>query len=193
VTSASAIDTSLLHEPAFALGKYCDDRPYDTSALLLHALILERLGLTRTAITRVSQAVKVLESRYESAESPEVEKEYVVALVNLGRLQLAEGENEAAAATLADCIGLCSDRTDDEGLAILVQCHLVTALSLSNRNQTDEALESFQSSLEVADKLSIPSRRELCKEKLSVFLARTLWHSGSEDAREAAKSNLLEA
>jgi len=193
VSSGTEIDISLLHEPSFALGRYCDDQPYDTSALLLHALILEKLGLFTPAIARVRQAVKVLESRYESAESAEVEKEYAVALVNLGRLQLAEGENAAAAATLTDCVGLCSDRTDDEGLAILVQCHLVTALSLSNRNQTAEALECFQKSLDMADKLSVASKRDVCKERISVLLARTLWHTGSADAREAAKTNLLEA
>jgi superkiller protein 3 len=145
------------------------------------------------AIARVRQAVKVLESRYETAESTEVEKEYAVALVNLGRLQLAEGENDTAVATLTDCIGLCSERTDDEGLAILVQCHLVIALSLSNRERTDDALESFQKSLDMADKLSVASKRDVCREKISVLLARTLWHTGSDDAREAAKTNLLEA
>jgi superkiller protein 3 len=193
VTSAFALDTSLLHQPSFALARYCDETPHDTSALLLHALILERLGLTEAAMNRVQDAAFLLEARYEKSESAETEKQYIVALVNLGRLQLSQGENENAASTMTDCIGLCSDRTDDEGIAILAQCHLVLAISLSNQESVDEALEEFQKSLGAAERLSVPSRRDICKERISVLLARTLWHFGVEDARDAAKNNLLEA
>lgn len=193
VTQAYSLDVDSLHQPSFVLSRYCEENPQDSSALLLHALILERLGLPTAAISRVDQAVRVLERRYEATESTKLERQYAVALLNLGRLQLGVGENEQACSTVSDCIGLCADRTDDEGLAMLAQCHLLTALSSANQGEVDDALDAFQKSIAAAERLTVLTKRDQCKERISVLLARTLWHFQADESRAAAKDNLLEA
>jgi len=92
----AAVDTSLLHAPAFALRHYTHQRTSDASALHLYALLCERLGLVDEASVSLERAVSLLEEEFESSESAETERAYCIALANLGRVRLAADQHDKA-------------------------------------------------------------------------------------------------
>jgi superkiller protein 3 len=62
------------------------------------------------------------------------------------------------------------------------------ALSRYWIGETEASLEAFQVALNEAEGSGKPG----LKEEVAVLLARTLWGLGGEDAREAAKTHLME-
>ncbi|KAI3483579.1 hypothetical protein L1887_53495 [Cichorium endivia] len=75
----------------------------------------ERLGQLDLAIDRISAAATLLEERYEATESAVVARQYAVAESNLGRIRLAAGDFDGAAAAFEAAIGLL-DVADDEAI-----------------------------------------------------------------------------
>lgn len=182
-----------LHQASFALDRYCSAYPLDSSAVLLHGLILERLGQFDIAITRLSTAVSLLEAEYEATESDEVEQRYAVALLNLGRINLAQADNSAALETLDNCFGLISAREDNTAILMRVQAKTGLALGYASLEQVEESLEAFREALSQADTLKRrETEKDALKERVSVSLAKTLWSIGGDEAFEAAKTRLLE-
>ncbi|WWC62437.1 uncharacterized protein I303_105033 [Kwoniella dejecticola CBS 10117] len=185
------IDVNLLHQPAFALRHYCHQRPNDFAAAHLYGLICERLGLADEAATSLERAAAVLEEEFERTESADIESRYAVALVNLGRVQLAAKKYQRSLDILNNCWELISGSTDgpDGQIALLKpQCRLLQGLVQYWLGQIDESLDAFQNALDEATS----SQDWRTKEEVAVLLSRTLWGLGGEDARETAKSNLME-
>lgn len=182
-----------LHQASFALDRYCSAYPRDSSAVLLHGLILERLGQFDIAIERLSTAVALIEAEYEVAESEEVEQRYAVALLNLGRIHLAQADQNAAVENLDNCFGLLSAREDNTAILMRVQAKTGSALAHAALEHVGESLEAFQEALSQADTLKLrESEKEALKERVSVSLAKTLWSIGGDEAFEEAKTRLLE-
>ncbi|WVF69336.1 hypothetical protein IAT40_004112 [Kwoniella sp. CBS 6097] len=182
------IDAGLLHQSAFALRHYCHQRPNDFAAAHLYALICERLGLAAEAVSSLERAASVLEEEFERTESAEIESRYAIALCNLGRVQLAAGKYQPSLDALNNCWELISESTDGTASALKAQCRLLQGLAHYWNGQIDESLEAFQASLDEAT-----STQDLSvKEEVAVLLSRTLWGLGGDDAKETAKSNLME-
>ncbi|WRT67666.1 uncharacterized protein IL334_004638 [Kwoniella shivajii] len=182
------IETHLLHQPAFALRHYCHQRPNDFAAAHLYALICERLGLADEAATTLERAAGLLEEEFERTESDDIETKYAIALCNLGRLQLAAKKYQPSLETLNNCWELISETTDGTIAALKIQCKLLQGLTYYWLGQIDESLEAFQGSLDEAS----ASQDIKSREEVAVLLSRTLWGLGGEDAKETAKSNLME-
>lgn len=180
---------STLHGPAFVLKRYTDQRPKDASALHLHALISERLGSYDTAVAQLARCVSVLESTYEESEDAQVERKFAIAQANLGRLQLAVGDNDAALEAFAGTLGLTpADDMGTEATALRVHAHFGSGLAQYWNGQLDDSLRSFQSALDELDARPIGQ----AKSQVTVLLAQALWHTEGEEEREVAKSTLLE-
>ncbi|KAJ9092721.1 hypothetical protein QFC19_008646 [Naganishia cerealis] len=183
-----------LHQASFALERYCSAYPRDSSALLLHGLMLERMGQYDLAVDRVSAATSLLEAEYEATESEEVEQRYAVALLNLGRIHLAQGEASTAVETLDNCFGLISTRQDNAATMMRIQAKVGLALGHAALEQIEESLEAFQDALSEADSLKLrDTEKDALKERVSVCLAKTLWSIGGDEAFETAKTRLLES
>ena len=183
----SSADVSLLHGPAFALRHYTHQKPKDGAALHLYALISERLGLIDEASLSFEQAAALLEEEFESSETIEIERAYCIALVNLGRVRLAAGRYEKALeayTSVWELVGSLGD-SDQVVARLKVQSRLGQALAQFWLHDIDKSLDGFQAAMDIAS-----SGRT--KSDVAVLLARTLWGLGGEDAREAAKSHLLE-
>ena len=192
--SSSKVDTALLHAPAFALRHYTHQRPRDIPALHLYALICERLGLVEEAAAALEKAANLLEEAFESSESEEIERAYSVALVNLGRVRLASGQYAQALEAFTNCWELVSSATEDTNLLyrLKVQSRLGQALAQFWLEDIDKSLEAFQSALEEGEAQQGTGKLKGYKEEVAVLLARTLWGGGGEDAKETAKTHLLE-
>ena len=181
---SARLDTSVLHGTAFALKKYIHRRPSDSAASQLYALICERLKLTSEAMAALETAAHLLEAEFEATESEKTERQYVLSLCNLGRLRLSAAAYDTATEAYENCLELISERTDDEARRLRVQCLLGKAISSFWLNDIEDSLAQFEQCLEVCD--------EKETEEVTVLLARTLWGLGGEDARETAKSHLME-
>ncbi|WVR06249.1 hypothetical protein IAU60_003279 [Kwoniella sp. DSM 27419] len=186
--AGSQLDNALLHQPAFALRHYCHQRPNDFAAAHLYALICERLGLAAEGASSLERAAAVLEEEFERTESALIESRYAIALCNLGRLQLAAGNYPSSLEALNNCWELVSGATDGSMSSLKVQCRLLQGLTQYWLGDVDASLEAFQASLDEANAAQdIP-----VKEEVAVLLSRTLWGLGGDDAKETAKSNLME-
>lgn len=134
------------------------------------------------AVTALERAVAILEEDFESTESAEIEQRYSMGLCNLGRVLLATGQYQSSLDAYSNCWEL-----DPATAALRVQVKLGQGLAHYWLGQIDESLEAFEESLAEADKAV-----EGLKEEVAVLLSRTLWGLGGEDAKEAAKTHLLE-
>lgn len=182
-----ATDPSILHAPAFALRHYTHLKPRDAAALHLYALICERLGLIDEATTSLDQASALLEEEFEATESTEVERAYYIALANLGRVRLAAGQYTPALDAFTSVWELVGplDDNEDATARLKVQSRLGQALAHFWLQDVDKSLEAFQAALDQAS--DIPRKNDV-----AVLLARTLWGIGGEEAKETAKSHLME-
>ncbi|KAJ9098148.1 hypothetical protein QFC21_004477 [Naganishia friedmannii] len=194
VSSDITPDLHALHQASFALERYCSTYLHDSSALLLHGLMLERLGQYDLAVARVSAAAALLEAEYEAAESEEVEQRYAIALLDLGRIHLAQEDPSSAVETLENCFGLISARQDNAAKLMRVQAQVGMALGNAALTQIEESLQAFQNALSEADSLMLrDTEKDALKERVSVSLAKTLWSIGGDEAFEMAKTRLLES
>jgi superkiller protein 3 len=188
LSPGSNLDTAILHQPAFALRHYTSQRPRDSAAAHLYALICERIGLVEEAVSSLQRATQLLEEEFEATESEEIEKKYTMALVNLGRVRLAGQDYTGSKESFETAWELLSSSEEPDARGMKVQCQVGLGLANYWLGEVDVSLEAFQSGLEIAEGKGLKG----WKEEVSVLLARTLWGLGGEDARDAAKSHLLE-
>ena len=181
----SSRDSGVLHQPAFALRHYTHQRPRDSSAAHLYALICERLGLVSEAVSALEKASELLEQEFEHSESADIEHRYLTALLNLGRVRLVSRAYQASLDAFTNSFELLSGSQHPDAGKMRVQARLGQALAQFWVGQVDESLESFQAAL---DECSGQDDKEV----VAVLLARTLWGLGGDDAKDLAKSQLME-
>jgi superkiller protein 3 len=176
----------------FVLSRYCQTHPNDAAALHLLALVCERLGHHDHGAELVERSISVLEAVYEETEDPEVEMKYTIANCTLARLNLSLGKFMEAATLFESAYSLLADKNGDGGahdrrLVILkVQVHLGLGLANYLQGNLEAALGLLEEGLEIA-KDDLPLRSQVV-----ILLTQILWRIGTEDAKDAAKSRLLE-
>jgi len=171
----------------FVLNRYCQRRPHDPTALHLLALLCERLGHHARAAELIERSISTLEAAYEEIEDPEVEMRYTIANCTLGRLRLSLGQFNEAAESFESAQGLLADK-DNSGQITILKTQVYLGLALSNffGGDLEAALGFLEEGLQVAND-DLPLRSQLV-----IFVAQILWSIGTEEARESAKSRLLE-
>lgn len=172
----------------FLLNRYCQRRPSDASGLHLLALVCERLGHHPHGAALVDRAIAILETAYEETEDPAVETRYVIANATLGRLRLAQGAPAEAEASFEAALGLLADKDPAEGAtrALAVQAHLGVGLARFAGGELAEALGALEAAHEVA------GADLALRGHVALLRAQVLWALGTDDAREGAKTCLLE-
>ena len=172
----------------FVLNRYCQRRPQDPSGLHLLALVCERLGHYSFGEELVERAIAKLEVAYEETEDPEVERRYTIANATLGRLKFSLGSFAESLTAFESVLGLLAEKEaeDDTSRALKVQAHLGAGLAHFFQENLNEALGAFEEGLASAgDDLKLRGH-------INIVLAQTLWALGTEEAKEAAKTRLLE-
>jgi superkiller protein 3 len=181
----------------FALHRYCSCRPNDPLGLHLLALICERIGHMDLAISSVEQCIGILEAAYEESENSIVERQYTIASTTLGRLLLSAGQHDRSLESFQTSLGLLSGSVEGENMAervehdrettlLRVQAHLGMALAHFMSQDYPSSLASSQTALGVAgDDLSL-------KAQIMILMTQTLWALGTDEMKEAAKTQLLE-
>lgn len=102
----------------------------------------------------------------------------------MARLRLAVRDYEGALSSFQSALGLLPEEGEDKILKS--QCLFGSGLANFKLGELDTAIENFEAALVAADDdLHIRGHA-------IVLLAQTLWATGTEEGREAAKSQLLD-
>lgn len=170
----------------FALDRYLKQRPDDACALHMFGLVCERIGHIEHAIERTDHAITVLEAAYEETEDPIIERQYIIANTTMARLRLPMRDYEGALNSYQTALGLLPEEAEGEDRVLRSQCLFGSGLASFKLGALDAALENFEAALVTAgDDLHMRGH-------VTVLLAQTMWAIGTEEGREAAKTQLLD-
>ncbi|KAG8720783.1 Superkiller protein 3 [Ceratobasidium sp. 394] len=185
--SCNASANDHLFSAFFSMQRYCQRFSDDASGLHLLALIAERLGQISLAIDLSTQAIAILEAAYDATEDPTIAERYGIAKTNLGRLYLADAEYASALDSFGTALLLLPEDNEDETIKTC-RAHAQASSGIAHymQDSLERAIEMFE--LAVA---SAPLGSRV-RENVTVALCQALWEVGSEDTREAAKTQLLE-
>jgi len=126
----------------------------------------------------------VLEAAYEETEDPTIERQFTIANTTAARLRLAVRDYEGALGSFQSALGLLPEEGEDR--ALKAQCLFGSGLASFKLGALDAAIENFEAALVAAgDDLHMRGH-------VTVLLAQTLWATGAEEGREAAKAQLLD-
>ncbi|EJD52731.1 TPR-like protein [Auricularia subglabra TFB-10046 SS5] len=169
------------------LDRYCKLHVADSSGLHLFGLACERLGLHDKAAAALADCLATLESRYEHSEDPQVERQYVIANVSLGRIRLASGDYTGAIEAFGIAASLVASVDDDDTSTLQAQLAFGTGLAYFRLGDYEAALGQLESVLP-----ELPKDAQSLRSHCSVILAQVLWNMGSEESQGAARDQLLE-
>ncbi|KAI0674837.1 TPR-like protein [Trametes maxima] len=175
--------------PAFyVLDRYCKQRPQDASALHLFGLVCERIGHVSVGIDLLGRAITLLEAAYEETEDTAIERQFTIAHTNAARLRLSAADFEGALESYQVATGLLPEQPEDaEGRVLLAQCQFGSGLANFKLGQLAEALGLFEASMVTA------ADHPVIRGHVVVLLAQTLWAIGTDEAKESAKTQLLQS
>jgi len=171
------------------MDRYCRSRPQEVSGLHLFALVCEKVGHLHLGAELVQRAIGILETAYEETEDPEVERKYTIANATLGRLKLSQGAYSESIGFFESALGLLAEKEEGEDgdiRALKVQSHLGLGLAHFHLGNLEDALGMLENGLTYAgDDFTL-------RGQIVIVLSQTLWAIGSDEAKETAKTRLLE-
>ncbi|KAI0356305.1 TPR-like protein [Trametes cingulata] len=172
----------------FVLDRFCKQRPQDASALHLFGLVCERVGHIGLGIDFIGRAITLLEAAYEETEDPVIERQFTIAHVNVARLRLSTADYEGALESYQVASGLLSEEAEgSEAKVLLAQCQFGSGLAHFKLGQLAEALALFEAAMATA------ADHPVIRGHVVVLLAQTLWAIGTDEAKESAKTQLLQS
>ncbi|KAJ9148613.1 Tetratricopeptide [Pleurostoma richardsiae] len=178
--------TSLL-QPIFALGQLRALRPQDPAYGHLMTLFQERVNDSPRAVQTLEHICETLEADYEATESAESLKRFALAKTDLARSYLASGSYDQAVECGEMALQLSSDESDNELSAeerkrARLSAHLTVGLAHYYSDNPDEAVTYFKAALDESDQ----NPDAVC------VLAQVLWATGTEEARDEARTVLFQ-
>ncbi|GAP90743.1 putative antiviral protein [Rosellinia necatrix] len=187
LTMPTQAHVTTLIQPLFALSQLNCLRPQDLAYQHLQALYQERTDDSQNAIATLDAACEKLESSYEATESADSLAQFALGKTDLARLHLASGDNTAAIECGELALQLSADDSAKELTAeqrskARLSAHLTVGLAHYFDDQPSEAVNYFEAALEESG--NDPSA--------ACLLAQVLWATGTEDARERARTVLFE-
>ncbi|KAK7700700.1 Superkiller protein 3 [Diaporthe eres] len=188
-TLTATADTTMtsLIQSIFALGQLRGLRPQNHALGHLRALLQERTHEHRPSANVLEEMCSVLEADYEVTESAQSLKRFALAKTDLARAYLAIGSYDQAVDCGETALQLSSDESDNELTAeerkkARLSAHLTVGLAHYHQNNLTEAVSYFDSALQESDN----NPDAVC------LLAQVLWATGTESAREKARSSLFD-
>ncbi|KIK67005.1 hypothetical protein GYMLUDRAFT_37036 [Collybiopsis luxurians FD-317 M1] len=170
----------------FVLDRYTRFRPQDPTALHLYALVCESVGQLEFGVELITRAIALLEAAYEQSEDTEIERQFTIAHVNIGRLKLALGDYNGAVESFESSLGLVSEEIDETTVLLRIQSQLGSGIAHFRLGNLENALGSFEAALDSA------VNNDLVRGEVTVMLSQTLWAIGTPESKEQAKTLLLE-
>ncbi|KAI0122540.1 TPR-like protein [Daldinia grandis] len=187
LTSPSDSSVSSLIQPLFALTQLRRLNPQDLSYQHLSTLYQERTNDSLRAIDTLEKGCEQLETSYEATESAESLGRFALAKTDLARYYLSAARYVEAIDCGEMALQLSSDESANELTAeqrrkARLSAHLTVGLAEYFSKNIDVAVSYF----EVALNESNGSPDAVC------VLAQMLWATGTDDARERARTILFD-
>ncbi|XDG05404.1 hypothetical protein ABKA04_005019 [Annulohypoxylon sp. FPYF3050] len=180
------IVTSLI-QPLFALAQLQRLNPQDLSYQHLSTLYQERTHDNLRAIDTLEKACEQLEANYEATESADSLARFALAKTDLARSYLSAGEYAKASECGEMALQLSSDESAEELTAeqrkkARLSAHLTVGLAEYFSKNVEAAVSYFETALDESDG----------NPDAACVLAQMLWATGTEEARERARTVLFD-
>ncbi|MBW0487026.1 hypothetical protein O181_026741 [Austropuccinia psidii MF-1] len=195
----------VLAAPMMAANRLLKKNPNDPSVLNLHALISEVQGNLDEAIVSLEKSAQILEGVFEVTESGVIEQRYLLTNLNLGRIRLRNGDNEAAIAAMETVLSLRphfdkdTDAIETASQTVIIRAQAASSIALARHFMEDSlgCLEGLDAALsevrEMRDDASVGVSQlwpHVCA--LSLLKAKVLWSQADKPQRICAGDLLTE-
>ncbi|WAR61977.1 hypothetical protein PtB15_14B70 [Puccinia triticina] len=201
----SSQHTSTLIAPMLAAEKLLKRYPKDPTFLNLHALISECLGNFDEAAQSLGKSAELLEAVYEVTESTEVERRYMLANLNLGRIRLRQKDYEEAISALETVLSLRPpfDKNTEtiecalQSTVIRVQAACQIAMARYFSQDAEQCLVGLDKALRELHGIQLDESLGLSKElapyssAVSGIIARVLWAQSKESKAKEMISDVI--
>jgi superkiller protein 3 len=131
----------------------------------------------------------VLEAAYELTEDPALEQPFAIANASAGRIALSQGKYERTLEAFEAAQGLLPEQPepgDTRMTRLRALCQFGSGLALLKLSQPGEAISHLEAAL------AIVGEDPEAHTHITVLLAQALWSLGTDEARESAKSQMLQ-
>ena len=182
--SSPVINTASAIQPLFALHQLRSQVSADFAFQHLSSLFAERIGDFGDAASTLDLVASNLEAEYETSESPVLLMRFAIAKSDLGRIQLAQQDFEAAAENAETALNL-SEEEDVKNKArqrVRLSAHMSAGLAYYYQGMMDQAISMFRSALEETQG----------NPDIVCLLAQVLWAKGGDDERAVAREQLFD-
>lgn len=186
LTAPPNLSVTSLIQAVFSLGQLRSLKPQNIAYGHLCTLFQERIHDSQKSVAILEDTCSSFEADYEVTESPLSLKKFALAKTDLSRAYLAVGSNDEAVSCGEMALELSSDASDSELTAeerrkARLSAHLTVGLAHYYREDVDQAVAYFDAALQESNN----NPDAVC------LLAQVLWATGSEEARERARTVLL--
>ncbi|EEB08643.1 ski complex TPR repeat subunit Ski3 [Schizosaccharomyces japonicus yFS275] len=181
VLNTSTVNESEVWDAIYSIGRVISERPRQAHAYYLLTNLLERLGLFERAIAVCTDLGTLLEEDYERTESHEALRKFIDSKLVLGRLYLQSGRFNETIENLSVVSDLLEG--EDTDVRLKMQLDLVLGLAHYFTGNLTHALSAFQQTLEESTE----------DPDVVVLVSKALWAIGDENAKQAAREQLLDA
>ncbi|TPX18244.1 uncharacterized protein E0L32_002753 [Thyridium curvatum] len=187
MTAPTDLRIMSLLQPLFALTQIQALKPQNLEYGHLLSMFQERIGSSTDPVKVLEQLCTKLEADYEVSESTLSLKRFALAKTDLARAYLASGAYASAVECGEMALELTSDESDselstEERNKARLSAHLTVGLARYYEKDVNEAVGYFETALEESNH----DPDAVC------VLAQVLWATGTEDAREKARTMLFE-
>ncbi len=144
------------------------------------------------AVQFARKCATLLEAAYEQSEDPKTARQYAITQSTLGRILLAEADYVPSVSCFETVLSLVDivieeGTEEEEGRRLRANAHLGLGLANLLSGEVETAISSFGTGLE-----ETPVEMKAVRTQLTILLAQTMWMVGSDEARDMAKSILLD-
>ncbi|KAI1098090.1 tetratricopeptide [Jackrogersella minutella] len=187
LTNPPNLNVTSLIQPLFALAQLRSLDPQGLAYQHLSTLYQERTNDNPRAIDTLERACEQLEASYEATESAESLAQFSLAKTDLARSYLAASEYAKAVDCGEMALQLSSDESDNELTAeqrrkARLSAHLTVGLAEYFSKNVGAAVSYFETALDE----SSSNHDAVC------VLAQMLWATGTDEARERARTVLFD-
>ncbi|KAI1398992.1 tetratricopeptide [Hypoxylon fuscum] len=187
LTNPPNLSVTSLIQPLFALTQLQRLNPQDLAYQHLSTLYQERTDDSGRAADTLEKACEQLEANYEATESAEALARFALAKTDLARSYLSAGDYAKATECGEMALQLSSDEsanelTVEQRKKARLSAHLTVGLAEYFSENVDAAVSYFEAALDESN----GNPDAVC------VLAQMLWATGTEEARERARTVLFE-
>ncbi|KAI0016568.1 TPR-like protein [Xylariomycetidae sp. FL0641] len=186
-TNPSNVNVITMVQPLFALTQLQRLSPQDVAYRHLSTLFQERTGDSHGAIAILEEVCDNLEADYEATESSESLGHFALAKTDLARSYLAAGKHAEASECGEMALQLSSDEsakelTREQRIKARLSAHLTVGLAEYYAKNPDGAVAYFETALQESGG----------NPDAACVLAQVLWATGTNEARERARTVLFD-